>query len=94
MSFDPEDICPRYCEEIIMAAWLYYHGAGEGLQSPLSDAEYDQRVQYICANWHAVPIGFKARISREQLLGSTTLFDLKTKPFERHQARDWAKGKR
>lgn len=77
-----------------MAAWLYYHGAAEGLQSPLSDAEYDQKVAYVVANWSSVPIAFKSRISREQLQGSSTLFDLKTKPFERHRARAWAKEKK
>ena len=91
-SFDPEDICPEYCREIIMASWLYYHAKDEGLQSPLTDAEYDQRVQYVVANWSAVPIAFKARISRDEL--SATGVGLKATAFERHQARDWARSKK
>lgn len=87
--FDPEEITATYAHEIVMASWLYYHAREDGLESPLTDAEYDQRVQYVVANWASAPIAFRARITRLELSGSGV--SLKTTSFERRQAREWAK---
>jgi hypothetical protein len=68
VSFDPEDIVPKYERVIVMASWLYYHSA---LESPWSDAEYDQIVNYVLSNWHATTKGFRGRTTREELQGTS-----------------------
>lgn len=85
-NFDPEDVVPRYEREIIMASYLYYSGSDD-MQSPLSDAEYDQRVQFVCANWWATSPAFKKRITRAELAASG--YSLRATKAEQAAALRW-----
>ena len=86
-SFDPSDIVPRYEREIIMASFIYYHA--KELQSPLTDAEYDQRMHYVVANWSETSPAFRRRISKQDLAASG--MSLKATKAEQKAAREWAK---
>lgn len=88
VSFDPADIVPRYQREIIMASYLYYHAKDGEPESPISDAEYDQRVQYVVANWSYTTPEFRKRITKDDLAASG--HSLVASKKEITEARRWA----
>jgi hypothetical protein len=86
MTFDPEELVKQYEKEIVMASYLYYN---TGTESPLTDAEYDQRVNYVVMNWSFTSDSFRKRITKEEL--KTSGFSLKATKKEIKYAMKWAK---
>ena len=85
MTFDPEELVKKYEKEIIMASYLYYNSNTE---SPLTDTEYDQRVNYVVSNWGFTSKSFRKRITKETLKASG--FSLKATKSEIKAAINWA----
>jgi hypothetical protein len=86
MTFDPEELVKQYEKEIVMASYLYYNSDTE---SPLTDAEYDQRVDYVVSNWGFTSSSFRKRITKEELKSSG--FSLKATKKEIKDAMNWVK---
>ena len=89
MILDIEDVVKKYEKEIIMASYLYYHATSDNVQSPLTDVEYDARVNFVLRNWSKTSKKFRERITKEEL--SSSGFSLKATDKEKKEALKWMK---
>jgi hypothetical protein len=74
----------------VCACWVYYHALGD-VESPLTDAEFDQLQETLAKRWQETPQWFKARCPDPKTL-KTDAHSIKLSDDEKSAALAWANG--